>query len=209
MKIEMINYELGKRPALLVVDVTRSLADSNVKSAYKPCIEAGEYIQKLLKVSRESNIPIIFTRGGKLSHTSGGINLTKIQRGGWAKKTKVRVEDQEMAKVYMEILPALGPKEGEIVLDKSRSSAFFKTMLDTYLSSMKIDTLIITGMMTSGCIRATVTDAFSNDFDILIPKECVADKRIEAHNYHMDEMNLKYGQVKTLEEVVGYIESIS
>ena len=79
-------------------------------------------------------------------------------------------------------------------------------MLDTYLSSMKIDTVIVTGMMTSGCIRATVTDAFSNDLNIILPEECVADKRVEAHEYHMEEMGLKYGKVEKMQDDVEQLK---
>tara|TARA_A100001037_G_C15127857_1_gene627184 strand:+ start:153 stop:770 length:618 start_codon:yes stop_codon:yes gene_type:complete len=205
----MNEFEWGENPALLVIDVTRALADEAVEGAYPPCIEAAKSIKKILIKSRDAGMPVIFTKGGKLSHTSGGIPMTDTERGGWAKKEGIRMESEEEAKPYMEILPDIAPMKNEIVLEKSRSSAFFKTMLDTYLSSMKIDTLIITGMMTSGCIRATVTDAFSNDFNIILPEECVSDKRVEAHEYHMVEMGLKYGQVEKMQEVTRYIDQIS
>jgi nicotinamidase-related amidase len=205
----MKEFEWGKNPALLIIDVTRALADEEVRSSYPPCVEAAVAIQKLLTNARMRKIPIIFTKGGKLSHTSSGVPLTDVERGGWAKKNGIRTESEETARPYMEILPEFAPNQEEIVLEKSRSSAFFKTMLDTYLSSMKIDTVIVTGMMTSGCIRATVTDAFSNDLNIILPEECVADKRIEAHEYHMEEMGLKYGKVEKMQDVIDYIKQIS
>ena len=205
----MKEFKWGNNPALLVIDVTRALADEEVKNSYPPCIEAAVSIQKLLAKARVAGIPIIFTKGGKLSHTSGGISMTDTERGGWAKKNGIREESKEEAIPYMEILSEIAPMGNEIVLEKSRSSAFFKTMLDTYLSSMKIDTVIVTGMMTSGCIRATVTDAFSNDLNIILPKECVADKRVEAHEYHMEEMGLKYGRVEKMQDVIDYIDQRS
>lgn len=199
------NYPWGADPAVLVVDVTRSLADPAVEGAYPPCVQAAGEIERLLGVARDAGAPVVFTRGGKLYHTSGGVTMTETERGGWRKKTPVRDEDEEMAGRYMEILPAFAPRDDEIVISKHCPSAFFRTMLDVYLSSLGVDTVVVAGMMTSGCIRATVVDAFSHDLHVVLPEGCVADKRPEAHAYHMDEVALKYGHVRPLEEIAAYL----
>lgn len=199
------NDPWGVDPAVLVVDVTRSLADPDVEGAYPPCVEAADRIGQLLETAREAGAPVVFTRGGKLYHTSGGVPMTDTERGGWRKKTPVRDEDAETAGRYMEILPAFAPRNDEIVISKHCPSAFFRTMLDIYLSSLGVDTVVVAGMMTSGCVRATVVDAFSHDLHVVLPEGCVADKRPDAHAYHMDEMDLKYGHVRSLEEVEAYL----
>lgn len=105
------------------------------------------------------------------------------------------------------ITPQLTPRDDEVVVEKTAPSAFFGTMLPTYLSSLRVDTLVVCGMMTSGCVRATVTGAFAHAYRVVLPEECLADRREHAHELHVEEMGLKYAVVAPTVEVAGLLEA--
>ena len=114
----------------------------------------------------------------------------------------------EEAAIAYQFPDVFGVRRGEIVVSKSAPSAFFGTMLASYLLRLGIDTLIVTGMHTSACIRATVTDAFSHGLRVILPEECLADRRPDAHRYHLSEMDEKYADVVSVEAVINYFTSI-
>jgi maleamate amidohydrolase len=92
------------------------------------------------------------------------------------------------------------------VLNKLFASAFFGTPLASLLTAAGIDTLIVTGASTSGCVRATVVDALQHGFRPLIPREAVGDRNPAAHEANLFDMDAKYGDVLSLEETLRYLE---
>lgn len=195
----------GDSPAVLVVDVSRKRADPALDTSVPSVTEATDRIAELLAVARDSAVPVFFSRGGKSYYTSGGVSLSDCERGGWIKQHPVRDEPPEAAERALEIAPQLAPRDDEPVVTKSAPSPFFKSMLSTYLASHGVDTVVVTGIHTSACIRAAVTDAFSHNYWVVLPEECVADRRPEAHEYHLAELDGKYADVVALSDVTAYL----
>jgi nicotinamidase-related amidase len=101
-----------------------------------------------------------------------------------------------------EIVEEIAPQQEDVVICKAKPSGFFGTQLLSVLNHHHIDTLVITGMATGGCVRATVVDAFSYNYKILIPTECVADSRPASHEVNLYDMDAMYGDVRPLAEVI-------
>lgn len=199
----------GESPAVLVVDVSRKRADPALETSVPSIVEATERIADLLAVAREVETPVLFSRGGKSYYTSGGVSLPDCERGGWVKQTPIRDESAAEARRALEIAPQLAPRDDEPVVTKSAPSPFFKSMLPVYLSSYGVDTLVVTGIHTSACVRAAVTDAFSHDYWVVLPEECVADRRSDAHEYHVTEMGRKYADVAPVADVTAYLRRLT
>jgi maleamate amidohydrolase len=107
---------------------------------------------------------------------------------------------------WVEIDPRIAPRPNEPVLNKLFASAFFGTPLASLLTAAGINTLIVTGASTSGCVRATVVDALQHGFRPLIPREAVGDRNPAAHEANLFDMDAKYGDVLSLEETLRYLE---
>jgi nicotinamidase-related amidase len=106
------------------------------------------------------------------------------------------------------IVDELTPEDDEIVITKgNKPSGFFGTPLASYLVHAGVDTAIVTGMTTSGCVRATVLDAFQNNFHVVIPHECSADRSQISHQVNLFDMHMKYADVVSLDETLGYLDS--
>jgi nicotinamidase-related amidase len=104
-----------------------------------------------------------------------------------------------------EIWPEIAPLHGEVVIVKTYPSAFFGTTLSSQLIFDSIDTLVVTGTVTSGCVRATCLDGFNYNFRVVVPQECVCDRGPVSHKVALFEIQMKYGDVVTLEEVLDRI----
>lgn len=148
-------------------------------------------------------MPVWFSRGGKRWHTSTGSGLSEVERGAWLRRNGWQHESRERAALAMVITPQLTPAPGEVVVTKSKPSAFFATPLISQLMGAGVRRLVVTGMMTSGCVRASVTDAFSYDLDVVVPVECVADRDAAAHEANLGDMRRKYATLCATDELVG------
>ena len=199
----------GGRPALLVVDVSRKRSDPSLDTAYPDVVDAAGEIAGLLSVARELDVPRLFTNGGKSYYTSGGADLDDDERGPWTLKTPVREETPREAELAFELAPQLERREDEPLVTKRTPSAFFDSPLADRLDDLGVDTLVVTGVMTSCCIRATVEDAFAPEYPVVLPRECVADGRPAAHGFHMAEMGEKFADVVERAEAEAYLRSVA
>lgn len=107
-----------------------------------------------------------------------------------------------------EFVSEIAPVDGDILIPKKHPSAFFGTSLVSHLIDLKIDTLVMAGCTTSGCVRASVVDAFSYNFKILIPEECVYDRSAIAHAVNLFDMNQKYADVMSFQDASAALEAI-
>jgi nicotinamidase-related amidase len=182
----------GKKPALIVVDMTYGFADSKFRLG---CSETGypavAATKRLLEKSREKGIPVIYSRG----YTESGAAGTGLWKGGQGKT------EEENA-----IVEEIRPLETEIVIQKRRPSAFFGTDLANMLIYAGVDTCIIVGLTTSGCVRATLVDAFSYNYRVIIPEECVGDRSQVSHKIALMDTNMKYGDVLPLDDVLAWMD---
>lgn len=196
------SLQFGRKPALLVVDMTNGFVEDRYPTGFsrtgKPC---GENIRRLLDYARARKIPVMYTRD-----VSGSDEVYRIHRGAWNFKTNMTGESERSD--YNTIIPLLEPKGSEPVIQKSKPSAFFGTPLMAMLNYLGVDSLIITGMVTSGCIRATVVDAFSYNFHVNVPIECVADRSRISHEVTLFDIDAKYANVLSLEEVESELEKL-
>lgn len=190
------------RAGLLVVDMVRALADPAADGHERAGPPAAVRCGRVLDAARKVAMPVWFSRGGKRWHTSTASPLEEVERGAWLRKNGWVRQSEEQAGLAMAITPQLEPRPGEVLITKSKPSAFFATPLISQLVAARVDTLVVVGMMTSGCVRATVTDAFSYDLDVVIPLECVADRSAGAHEANLDDMGRKYATVCHTDELL-------
>ncbi|HLH85331.1 MAG TPA: isochorismatase family protein [Thermoplasmataceae archaeon] len=199
----MEDPSLGARPALIVVDMTNAFVEDRFPTGFgKTGIPCAQNILKLLKVFRERSLPIIFTRD-----VDAGDDQYIYFRGAWNNKSKYLPQDRRIE--GNEIYPILAPQKGEIIIEKSKPSAFFGTSLASILNYIHATSLIVTGMVTSGCVRATVVDAFSYNFNTIIPEECVADRSQISHMVTLFDLDLKYTHVVKLETLLDKLSAVT
>lgn len=194
---------------LLVVDMARALADPDAPGHEAAGPPAAEHCRAVLDAARAAGMPVWFTRGGKRWHTSSASPLAEVERGAWLRKNGWTEESSEDAELAMAITPQLQPQAGEVVITKSKPSAFFASPLISQVVGARVSTMVIVGMMTSGCIRATVTDAFSYDLDVIMPVECIADRNQQAHEANLDDMGRKYATLCSTAEIVAQMAPVT
>lgn len=185
----------GVGPAVLVVDMTRAFVEDRFPLGWsktgEPCAQA---IRRLLDVVRSMRIPVIYTRYAAFA--------TEAEWGRWVSKgTGAEPQSAMRSPEAHEIVDILEPASGDVVLTKSKPSAFFGTPLASLLTWYGVDTTIVTGMTTSGCVRASVVDAFSHNYRVVVPLECVADRSEVCHQVNLFDMDMKYADVVPLAEL--------
>ena len=190
---------MGSRPAVLVVDFSCGFTDPEcaLGSDLTPQVEAT---RRLLDAAREKELPVIFTTiGFEPSLKDGGLWLQKVPSLG----------DLQLGGHWVEIDPRLAPRPDETVIVKKGASAFFGTNLAAILISQGIDSVVLCGATTSGCIRATAIDLLQYGFPTLVPRECVGDRAQAPHDANMFDIQAKYADVVSLDEALAYVESVS
>lgn len=190
----------GKKPCLLLVDTTYAFADTD----YALCGgdlpgRAVTELKTLLEAVRKKDIPVIYTRGVMDSNNPAD----------WGSSRKRMVNREFKRGKANQIVEALAPLPKEIVIEKPKASAFFGTNLLGTLVFYQVDTVIVTGISTSGCVRATVVDAASHNYYVIVPEECVGDRADLSHRVSLFDMHMKYADVLPKSEVLKYIESLS
>lgn len=197
----------GTKPALLIIDVTTAFLGStrqpvlqSVEEYRTSCGEAGwlalPSIQKLLETCRTNNVPVIYTTGDPLA--------MRFSQG----PTKTAAPRVNIDPKAQEIPKSIAPLPSELVVPKVRASGFFGTPLLSCLQSMGIDSLLVTGCVTSGCVRATVVDAFSYGYRCFVVEQCTFDRIHLSHLVNLFDMNLKYADVILLDEAIEYVSKL-
>lgn len=195
----------GTRPALIVVDMTRAFVDGRYPTGWSETgYPAAAANRKLLDAARPAGIPIYFTKG----YPFADYQPTPGQRGLW--KMGGRATPDPSLPPGDVLVEELAPMAGDVVIDKgSKPSGFFGTPLTSLLIYDKVDTCIVTGMTTSGCVRATVLDAFQNNFNVVIPHEACADRSQLSHKVSLFDLHMKYADVVSVDETIAYIARVS
>ena len=189
----------GKKPALLIIDFINGFNDPDTFGGGN-IQDAIDNTAELLAVARHMDMPVVFTshvyaedgsEDGVFNLKSPG--LAKLKRG--SHETKVVDE--------------LEPRPGERVLEKHYPSGFSNTDLTGWLAQRGIDTAIITGCTTSGCVRATAVDAMSNGFRPIVPRECSGDRAKGPHEANLFDIDQKYGDVMSLADVMVELDKLA
>ncbi len=194
----------GDRPAVLVIDMQHDLCDPDAPTTLWPSIEATfEPIRRLCNAARSRDLPVIYTQGLVAGDGStAGLWRFKMR---YHAEGRVQIEGSRGAG----IVPELAPQPGDRVIRKWRPSAFFRTDLEVFLGSQDIDTLLVCGTSVSGCVRATVTDAFMRDIRCMVVRECVADRTPAVMEANLFDLHQKYADVVTLEETLADLEKFT
>jgi maleamate amidohydrolase len=188
----------GSRPAVLVVDFSRGFTDpeSTMGSDLTGEVEATK---RLLDVARAKGTPVVFTTIGFESNLKDG--------SLWLQKAPGLAELQVGGK-WVEIDPRLERGEDEVVILKKGASAFFGTNLPSVLVSQGVDTIVLCGATTSGCIRATAVDLLQYGYPTLVPRECVGDRAQAPHEANLIDIQAKYADVVPVEDAISYLEGV-
>ena len=191
---------LGRHPALIVVDMTLGFTDPESPLA---CDLEGpiEEIRKLLDAARQAEIPVVFT-------TIAYRESDRLTAAAFIDKVPALLE-LEAGSRWAEVDPRIAPRSSEPVLNKLFASAFFGTGLSSALTAAGVDTLIVTGASTSGCVRATVVDALQYGFRPIVPREAVGDRNPDAHEANLYDVDAKYGDVIYGEDTLMYLEKVA
>ncbi len=188
---------LGARPAVIVVDMTEAFVRDRYPTGWaatgEPCATA---VAALLDAVRPTHAPVIYTVSSALPHPA--------QVGAWLRgRPGQGIFPYDREGPHHDVVPELAPEESDIVLAKPKPSAFFGTQLHAVLNALRVDSLIVTGMTTSGCVRATVNEAFMLNYHVVVPLECVADRSQLSHEVELFDMGAKYADVVNVGEIVA------
>lgn len=183
----------GSAPALLVVDFVNGFNDPALFGGGN-IAQAIEKTRSLLAAARHASIPVVFTR---IVYADDGSDASVFTRKlpGLLALTETSPAAQ--------IVDALAPTAGEYVIRKTQPSAFFGTSLVGWLAKRRVDTVLVTGCTTSGCVRASVIDSMSHNFRTVVVSDCVGDRAIAPHDANLFDMGQKYADLMTCDEVAA------
>jgi maleamate amidohydrolase len=210
MRSEPINSEIyrqqsfggklgyGVAPALLIIDLQQAFIDPAVLGG-DAVASAIAHTEQLLAAARRSGIPIAHVR--YVVQQDGG------DLGPFGRKVPVLARMHD-ASPLADFVPSLRPVPGELSFTKRHASAFFGTHLAAWLASHRVDSLLVAGCTTSGCVRASVVDANAHGFAPLVVAECVGDRSDESHRVSLFEMEQKYADVVPLQDARDYLARI-
>jgi nicotinamidase-related amidase len=190
----------GQRPALLIIDFVEAYVRPGAL-LYAGCESAHQGAVALLAAARQAQIPIVHTRvsfqaGGR----DGGIFFRKV--------AALRTFEQGAEPALQAFAAGLEPAASETVITKQYASAFFGTSLSSTLTALGVDTLLISGVSTSGCVRATGVDACQYGFVPLIVRDAVGDRAPGPHEASLFDLQAKYAEVVSLDTARHYLESL-
>lgn len=196
-------FGFGERLAIVNVDLQRAYTDIHgFSTAYETDPRQIEHINRISALARAKGMPVIWTRVGYMAgggdagvwgtRTNTPDSLQNIRRGSerWEFDPRCAVEEDKDA-IYTKRMP----------------SAFFETPLASWLVWQKVDTVIVTGGSTSGCVRATAVDSVSHGYRTIVPIECVADKNESYHFANLTDLQLKYADVEPVRTVIDWLEA--
>ena len=190
----------GNKTALIVIDLLQGYTTEGAPLYAPGVVSAVEEMHELLKAARATDMPII--------HTQVRYNpKTFIDGGIWIQKAPV-LKSLVEGDPYAEFCEGMEPRPEELLITKNYASAFFGTSLNATLTAAGIDTLMITGCTTSGCIRATAVDALQNGFRPICVRECCGDRHNDPHEANLFDINAKYGDVISKTEALEYIGTL-
>jgi len=187
----------GQRPALLVIDVNLGFTDpaSPLVCDLEDVVAA---IRRLLDEFRRAELPVVYTT---VSYDEGD----KVAAAAFIDKIPALLT-LEAGSRWVEIDPRIAPLPSEPVLNKLFASAFYGTPLSSLLASAGCDSVVVTGASTSGCVRATAVDAIQHGYRPSVPREAVGDRNQAAHEANLYDIDTKYGDVVSVDDVIAHLE---
>ncbi|GBR00871.1 isochorismatase family protein [Nguyenibacter vanlangensis] len=201
----------GSRPALFIIDVQYNFCGDGPEDildglrTYRThcgpeAWAAVAHIERLLLLAREKNLPIFYTESARRADLrDSGVQVGKNHRG----HEKTVIEGTHATRV----VAPLAPRPQDYLIGKRKPSCFFGTLFMSQLNFLDVDTLILTGCTTSGCLRATAVDAYSYNFKTIIPEETAFDRFEASHAINLFDLNCKYADVIPTDDVAAYLSA--
>jgi len=175
---------IGSSLALVVVDMCRGFIDPSSPLGFE-CDELIEANIRLVNKFRENNLPVIFTTTLYRDQSEASIFRLKIP------DLNILVPGSDETS----FLEELSPNKDEMLIEKKFASAFFETSLANHLNQIQVDSVIVSGVTTSGCVRATALDSMQNNFLTIVAEDCVGDRDLNAHRANLFDLQAKYADV--------------
>lgn len=197
-------FGFGSRPALINVDLQKAYTCvGEFATAYETDPRQLEYVNQLARLFREKRRPVVWTHVAYLdSGEDCGVWGTRTDTPDSLQNIKVgsrRAEFDDRLEI---------DRKRDIIVNKRMASAFHETNLGSVFNFHGVDTVVVTGGSTSGCVRATVVDSLSRSYRTIVPEECVADKHESPHFANLYDMALKYADVVPVQDVFDYLKSL-
>lgn len=196
-------FGFGKRPAIVNIDVQRAYTDLDAfKTAYETDPRQIEHINALSALVRELGGPVVWTY---VAYLESGIDA-----GTWGTRTNTpdSLQNIKHGSERAQFDPRAQIAPSDIVMHKRMASPFFETNLWSLLTFQQVDTVIVTGGSTSGCVRACVIDSLSRGYRTIVPEQCVADKHEIPHFANLADIMLKYGDVESVDYVAEQLKAL-
>ena len=196
-------FGFGRKPALINIDLQKAYTSvGEFVTAYETDPKQMDYVNQLAALFRAKNCPVVWTYVAYMdSGEDAGVWGTRTNTPDSLQNIKVgsrRAEFDDRLRI---------DAKRDIVLNKRMASAFFETNLGSVFNFHKVDTVVVTGGSTSGCVRATVVDSLSRSYRTVVPEECVADKHESPHFANLYDMAIKYADVVPVSEVYEFMRN--
>jgi len=192
--LERNSVDLGNRPALIVVDMINGFTDPACPLGSE-CASVVDANEKLLKTFRAKGYPVFFTT----------VVYADQNQASVFRKRLPALNVLTPGSHWTHIDPALKRQDNEMLIEKQWASAFFETELKDHLQKQNVDSLVVTGLTTSGCVRATVVDGLQHNYPVVVPREAVGDRNTTAHESNLFDMQAKYADVVYLDEFMSHL----
>ena len=187
----------GQHPALIVVDLTRGFTQPGFATG-ADLSSVVEATNRLIGAARAGSRPVVFTA---ISYTEAEIRSSAYVWFGKSSSLASLVEGSQA----VDLDPRLAREPDDVLILKKGASAFFGTNLAANLVAFGVDTVLICGATTSGCVRATAVDAMQSGFRVLVPRDCVGDRAEGPHEASLYDIDEKYGDVVRLDDALAYV----
>ncbi len=188
---------LAAKPALLLVDMINGFTDPECPLG-TDCPDVVAANCQLVAAFRDSGLPIFFT--AVVYHNE---QQAKVFRRKVPTLNILRPDSH-----WVQIDSALERRDNEPLIEKQWASAFHKTNLDLQLRELGVDSLVVTGLTTSGCVRASAVDSLQNDYQVVVAAEAVGDRNPEAHAASLFDLDAKYADVQKVAEIISYLRRL-
>jgi nicotinamidase-related amidase len=185
---------LARSPALLVVDMINGFTDPACPLGTH-CPEVVAANIELLTAFRQRGLPIFFTTVVYHSQQQASVFRAKVPA----------LNLLEPGSGWVDVDARMARQASEPLIEKQAASAFFGTDLDKQLRALQVDSLVVTGLTTSGCVRASAVDGLQNNYQTVIAREAVGDRNPEAHQANLFDLNAKYADVLSLNEIIALL----
>lgn len=190
----------GSRPALLVVDMCRAYVDDQAPLYAAAAANAYRNADRLAAVARRHRRPVVFTR---VEYAAGGVD------GGHFFRKVPALRCFEVGNPLAEFTDLVRPMSGDVIVTKQYASAFFGTSLAATLNALGVDTVVIAGVSTSGCVRASALDALQHGFVPIVVADACADRDPRPHDSNLFDLQAKYADVVTMDDALAHLGGAS